>query len=146
LFPPNLHIFSHPVRVQRIHEANPTSQYGHYFGFHPERLYTYDLRCAHCGKQDRYIDCPSLAKCINCCGPHTATDTTCPARPQHYNRQLVRPTKNKLRTIRTAGGQASAKRDIQAQREREASIQLYQETEAIQSSSTQQTLPLLANL
>jgi hypothetical protein len=135
LFPPNLHIFSRPVRVQRVHEANPISQCGRCFGFHPERLCTRDLRCAHCGKQDLHIDCPSLAKCINCCGPHAATDTTCPARPQHRNKLIIRPTKNELRAIRTAGGQASAKRDIQAQREKEASIQLHQE-EAMQSSCT----------
>lgn len=146
LFPPNLRIFSRPVRVQRVREQSPTSQCGRCFGFHPERLCARDLRCAHCGKQDRHIDCPNLAKCINCCGPHAATDTTCPARPQHRNGQLIRPTKNELRAIRTAGGQASAKRDAQAQREKEASMQLHQETEAIQSSSTQQTIPLTVNL
>jgi hypothetical protein len=141
LFPPNLRIFSRPVRVQRVRDHNPTSQCGRCFGFHPDRLCARDPRCAHCGKQDRHIDCPSLAKCINCCGPHDATDTACPARPQHRNGQLIRPTKNELRAIRNAGGQASTKRDTQAQREKEASMQLHQESEAMQSSSTQPTVP-----
>lgn len=66
-------------------------------------------RCVHCGNRtDRHQgqygeECSHKASCANCCGPHPASHSNCPAAPRRVNGHIIKPTRAELKAIRRAG-------------------------------------------
>lgn len=102
-FPSRLRIFGEAVSIQRIQQRQQALVCTKCHGFHSTRTCARQHKCATCGTDAHPGPCQKPARCLNCRGPHSSTDNSCPARPRCKNGVLVRPTGSQLQQIRAAG-------------------------------------------
>lgn len=103
MFPSRLRLFGEAVSVQRIKKRNLIITCEKCYGFHATRTCARTVKCKLCGNEAHDGPCTTNPKCLNCRGPHSSVDTSCPARPCRKNGVLVRPSRIQLQHIRLAG-------------------------------------------
>ncbi|POS82851.1 hypothetical protein EPUL_004811, partial [Erysiphe pulchra] len=84
-FPSRLRIFGEAVSVQRIRQRNEITVCDKCFGFHATRVCARSKKCGTCGADAHNGTCPFGPRCLNCRGPHSSNDVSCPARPRRSN-------------------------------------------------------------
>ncbi|KHJ31716.1 putative effector protein [Erysiphe necator] len=108
-FPSRLRIFGEAVSIQRIRPRSQITVCEKCFGFHATRLCARSKKCWTCGADAHNGTCQSGPRCLNCRGPHSSNDVSCPARPRRSHGILKRPTGAQLHHIRTLGGREYVK-------------------------------------
>lgn len=112
-FPSRLRVFGEAVSVRRIKNRQQILVCEKCHGFHATRSCARPTKCQVCGMDAHSGACEKSPMCLNCRGPHSSTDTSCPARPRRINGVLVRPTGPQLKHIRTAGRRETARANCQ---------------------------------
>ncbi|POS84923.1 hypothetical protein EPUL_003510 [Erysiphe pulchra] len=102
-FPTRLRVYGEAVSIQKIRKRQQIVVCFKCHGFHATRTYAQSTKCQNCGTDAHEGPCQKSPLCLNCRGPHSSTDTSCPARPKRVNRVHVRPTGTQLKQIRIAG-------------------------------------------
>ncbi|KHJ31266.1 hypothetical protein EV44_g4120 [Erysiphe necator] len=108
-FPSRMRLFGEAVSIQRIRKRSQITTCDKCYGFHATRTCARTTKCKDCGTESHDGPCTKPAKCLNCRGPHSSVDLSCPARPRRKNGVLLRPTHNQLQQIRLAGQKQFAK-------------------------------------
>ncbi|KAI0993427.1 hypothetical protein K3495_g14757 [Podosphaera aphanis] len=112
-FPSRLRVFGEAVSVRRIRKRQQILVCEKCHGFHATRSCARPAKCQSCGMDTHSGPCEKSPMCLDCRGPHSSTDTSCPARPRRINGVFVRPTGLRLKHIRTAGRREFAKANSQ---------------------------------
>ncbi|POS81999.1 hypothetical protein EPUL_005490, partial [Erysiphe pulchra] len=112
-FPPRLRLFGEAVFVQRIRQRQQPIVCDKCYGFHTKRTCARTPKCKTCATEAHDGPCKNPTRCLNCRGPHSSEDITCPPRPRRVNGVLIRPTGAKLHQIRAAGAREFAKTNSQ---------------------------------
>lgn len=110
-FPSRLRVFGEAVSIQRIRQRRPVIVCDKCHGFHATRTCARPAKCPNCGANTHDDPCKTTPRCLNCRGPHSSTDPTCPARPRRSNGTLRRPTGAQLLRIRAAGSREYASKN-----------------------------------
>ena len=66
------------------------------FGFHQSSRCRTQALCVRCGTLRHNGECRQLCRCINCLGPHSADDSSCPLRPRPFKGKLIHLQKKRL--------------------------------------------------
>ncbi|POS84300.1 hypothetical protein EPUL_005308 [Erysiphe pulchra] len=102
-FPSRLRLFGEAVSVQRIRKRNLIITCEKCYGFHATRTCAQTMKCKLCGIEAHDGPYKTIPKCLNCRGPHSSIDISCPARPCSNNGVLIRSSRIQLQHIRLAG-------------------------------------------
>ncbi|POS84528.1 hypothetical protein EPUL_004872 [Erysiphe pulchra] len=75
------------------------------WAFHDTRLYNSEQKCKQCGTSG-HSNCQATLRCLNCKGPHAASETHCPARLNVKFGNVTRLSQVQLKRIRQVGHRA----------------------------------------
>ncbi|KAI1004367.1 hypothetical protein K3495_g3845 [Podosphaera aphanis] len=101
--PSRLHVFGEAVSVQRIRKCQQILVCSRFHGFQATHTCARTTTRQNCGADAHLGNCEKSFMCLNCRGPHSSTDISCPARPRRMNGVFVRPTGAQLKHSRMAG-------------------------------------------
>ena len=106
-------LFEESGRLHELQRKAKIAQCNRCWGHHPTKICSRAERCSRCGSiEHKATECKQLVpRCINCHGPHAATEPSCMARPTRAGGKTVQRTRDQLSVIREQG-----------QKERNASI------------------------
>lgn len=105
--PPSMgmRLFEEAGRLREWKRPQPISQCARCCGHHPTRACSRAVRCVKCGAVGHSTgECERhIPRCVNCHGPHEATDTACLARPLRTQGKIVLRSREQMNVIRARG-------------------------------------------
>ncbi|CCU75457.1 Hypothetical protein BGHDH14_bgh04882 [Blumeria hordei DH14] len=98
-------LFEESGRLHELQRKLKIAQYNRCWGHHPTKICSRAERCSRCGSiKHKATECKQLVpRCINCHGPHAATEPNCMARPTRAGRKTVQRTRDQLSVISEQG-------------------------------------------
>lgn len=125
-------LFKERGRLYELQRKAKIAQCNQCWGHHPTKICSRAERCSRCGSiEHKATECKQLVpRCINCHGPHAATEPSCMARPTRAGGKTVQRTRDQLSVIREQG-----------QKERNASIrELEAKQKAAEATAENETI------
>lgn len=97
-------LFAHSMASRPLRRSAKVLQCENCHKFHGRRYPCNRKMCAKCARPSHDGECETaIPKCVNCRGPHAATDTKCEARPKVVKGTTWKLNMEQLREVRKAG-------------------------------------------
>lgn len=103
-------LFAHSMPSRLLRRQPKVLQCENCHRFHGNRYPCKRKVCVKCARPIHEGECEkAIPKCVNCRGPHAATDAKCEARPKVVKGAIRKPNPEQLREIRKTGDRARSR-------------------------------------